>query len=93
MKDGLQWAPFFQDRREFYLNVGQDSALPTLFAILFTELSVFLFEDATLLGIWIFSRSFDKMDTFDRLNPWVTLLSVVMYILMLLVSSILWLRL
>jgi hypothetical protein len=93
LKGGLQWAPFFQDRREFYQTVGPDSVLPKLFAIIFTELSVFLFEDATILNIWIFSDSFDKSDIFDRMNAWVTLLSVAMCIIMLLASLILWLRL
>jgi hypothetical protein len=93
LKGGLQWAPFFQDRREFYQTVGPDSVLPTLFAIIFTEISVFLFEDAILLNIWIFSDSFDKSDIFDRMNAWATLLSVTMCIIMFLASLILWLRL
>jgi magnesium-transporting ATPase (P-type) len=61
--------------------------------MIFTEISVFLFEDATLLNIWIFSGSFDKSDIFDRMNAWVTLLSVLMCIIMFVASLIFWLRL
>jgi hypothetical protein len=92
LNGGLQWAPFFQDRREFYQRVGPHTALPALFALLFTEISVFMFEDATMLSIWIATDSFDKGDNFDRLNSWFTLLSVVMCLSLLLSSILAWLR-
>jgi hypothetical protein len=50
----------------------------SLFAIIFTEIAIFLFEDATLLYIWVFSKTFDRSDWFDVLNAWATLLSIAM---------------
>jgi len=92
MRGGLQWAPFFQDRREFYDRVGPDSVLPRLFAILFTEIAIFMLEDATLYIIWITTDSFDKDNVFDRLNAWVSLASMVLCIILLLVSVVTWLK-
>lgn len=93
IKGGLQWVPWFQDRREFYQSAGQGSIFPPIFAIIFTELAVFMFEDATLLAIWTSSNSFDRDDLFDRMNVWTTMLSVSLCIIVLLSSILLWLRL
>jgi hypothetical protein len=59
-----------------------------LFAILFTEIAIFLFEDATLIYIWFFSKTFDRSDWFDQLNAWVTLLSIAMGSMVLLLTAV-----
>mmetsp|Transcript_5100 Transcript_5100/g.13658 ORF Transcript_5100/g.13658 Transcript_5100/m.13658 type:complete len:294 (-) Transcript_5100:133-1014(-) len=91
---GLMWVPFCQNPVIFMGNMSIEEQLNmrALYAILFTEIAVFLFEDSVLVSIWIFEDGFDRSDTYDVMNGWVTLLSTFMGCAILIVSVILSLR-
>ena len=87
---GLYWAPFFcPDPYEYMTsNVERERALLLLYNLVFTELCVFLYEDVTLILVYVFSTASDdiQLDGFDRFNIWTTLLSIVGTIFLLLAS-------
>mmetsp|Transcript_47588 Transcript_47588/g.71989 ORF Transcript_47588/g.71989 Transcript_47588/m.71989 type:complete len:251 (+) Transcript_47588:151-903(+) len=86
-RGGLQWAPFFLNHREYYSSYSNErkNTLKLLYCLTFTEISVYLFEDALTLLIWGRTDTFDNTDLWEVTNAWFTLASAIMAMLLLLV--------
>ena len=70
-----------------HLTLERQTTLRTLYAILFTEIAVFLFEDATMLNIWIFrNETYDATDLLDQSNAWTALISILLGAIVLLAA-------
>uniref|UniRef100_A0A7S2II57 Uncharacterized protein n=1 Tax=Helicotheca tamesis TaxID=374047 RepID=A0A7S2II57_9STRA len=89
-RGGLHWAPFFQGATQYYSRYSQEkkNILKLLYCLTFTELSVFFFEDATTILIWLNTGSFNKSDPWELANAWMTLASAISAMILLWISIV-----
>mmetsp|Transcript_2374 Transcript_2374/g.3361 ORF Transcript_2374/g.3361 Transcript_2374/m.3361 type:complete len:384 (-) Transcript_2374:264-1415(-) len=96
VKGGLHsWVPFCQSRRKY----PTDNKLRLIFALVFTELAIFLFEDTATLLVFHRTTSVqseedgggteeEQLDLWDRANLCFTLLSAIVATVLLLLSLV-----
>mmetsp|Transcript_31262 Transcript_31262/g.51608 ORF Transcript_31262/g.51608 Transcript_31262/m.51608 type:complete len:293 (-) Transcript_31262:354-1232(-) len=87
-KNGLEWAPFCQSSQTYYPATGRrESKLRILFALAFSELAIFMFEDVTTILVF-FQMGPEEVDFLDQANLFATLVSAVIALSLLLCTLV-----